>query len=93
MFVLLQFSAYILDERFPCIPMVKWDHMMEDPPMFAHVLASNSSGAGTTKVVLGSQRSQELTLLQYSGSYFITDPHKHLAYFTYRHLFRDVSRS
>ncbi|XP_046870836.1 TATA box-binding protein-associated factor, RNA polymerase I, subunit C isoform X2 [Hypomesus transpacificus] len=62
-----QFSAYILDERFPCIPMVKWDHMMEDPPMFAHVLASNSSGAGTTKVVLGSQRSQELTLLQYSG--------------------------
>ncbi|XP_062340208.1 TATA box-binding protein-associated factor, RNA polymerase I, subunit C [Osmerus eperlanus] len=62
-----QFSAYILDERFPCIPMIKWDHMMDDPPMFAHILAPNSSGAGTTKVVLGSQRSQELTLLQYSG--------------------------
>ncbi|KAM6986263.1 TATA box-binding protein-associated factor RNA polymerase I subunit C [Aplochiton taeniatus] len=68
--VTTQHSAYILDERFPCIPMLKWDHMMEYPPMFAHVLAgpsSCSSGGGVNKILLGSQCSQELTLLQYSG--------------------------
>uniref|UniRef100_UPI003AB07F6B uncharacterized protein taf1c n=1 Tax=Centroberyx gerrardi TaxID=166262 RepID=UPI003AB07F6B len=68
-----QYSAYIMDERFPCMPMLKWDHMMKFPPMFAHILpgpASSSSvvgGANTTKVLLGSQSSQEITMLQYSG--------------------------
>ncbi|XP_076020057.1 TATA box-binding protein-associated factor RNA polymerase I subunit C [Genypterus blacodes] len=68
-----QYSAYIMDERFPCVPMLKWDHMMRSPPMFCQVLpgsASPGSGAGetrTTKVVLGSQFAQEITLLQYSG--------------------------
>ncbi|XP_068191384.1 TATA box-binding protein-associated factor RNA polymerase I subunit C [Antennarius striatus] len=67
-----QYSVYIMDERFPHVPMVKWDHMMQSPPMFCHVPASSScgstvGGARTTKVLLGSQRSQEITLLQYSG--------------------------
>ncbi|KAM7369369.1 hypothetical protein PAMP_013641 [Pampus punctatissimus] len=68
-----QHSAYIMDERFPCMPMLKWDHMMQSPPMFCHIVpgsASSGSAAGgskTTKVLLGSQRSQEITLLQYSG--------------------------
>lgn len=68
-----QHSAYIMDERFPCMPMLKWDHMMQSPPMFCHVLPGSASsgsaagGSGTTKVLLGSQSSQEITMLQYSG--------------------------
>ncbi|KAL0963248.1 hypothetical protein UPYG_G00351660 [Umbra pygmaea] len=62
-----QHAAYIMDERFPCLPMIKWNHMMEYPPLFAQVVAGSPSGSGTTKVLLGSQRSQEVMLLQYSG--------------------------
>ncbi|XP_038845482.1 TATA box-binding protein-associated factor RNA polymerase I subunit C isoform X2 [Salvelinus namaycush] len=65
--VTTQHSAYVMDERFPCLPMIQWDHMMEHPPMFAQVVAGLPSGGGTTKVLLGSQRSQEVILLQYSG--------------------------
>lgn len=70
---LSQYSAYIMDERFPCLPMLKWDHMMRSPPMFCHAVCGSTStgsavgGARTTKVLLGSQNSQEITLLQYSG--------------------------
>ncbi|XP_019967228.2 TATA box-binding protein-associated factor, RNA polymerase I, subunit C isoform X1 [Paralichthys olivaceus] len=68
-----QYSAYVMDERFPCVPMLKWDHMMESPPLFCHVLPGSASsgsvvgGDRTTKVVLGSYSSQEITMLQYSG--------------------------
>ncbi|XP_037608414.1 TATA box-binding protein-associated factor RNA polymerase I subunit C isoform X1 [Sebastes umbrosus] len=68
-----QYSAYIMDERFPCTPMLKWDHLMESPPMFCHTVRGSASsgstvgGARTTKVLLGSHSSQEIALLQYSG--------------------------
>ncbi|KAM6902318.1 uncharacterized protein taf1c [Xenentodon cancila] len=68
-----QYSAYIMDDRFPCVPMLKWDHMMQSPPVFCHPVpesAALDSGAGewsTSKVLLGSHSSQEITLLQYSG--------------------------
>ncbi|XP_034457395.1 TATA box-binding protein-associated factor RNA polymerase I subunit C isoform X1 [Hippoglossus hippoglossus] len=68
-----QYSAYVMDERFPGVPMLKWDHMMESPPLFCHVLPGSASsgsvvgGDRTTKVVLGSYSSQEITMLQYSG--------------------------
>ncbi|KAM4635807.1 uncharacterized protein taf1c [Polymixia lowei] len=71
--VTTQFSAYIVDERFPCMPMLKWDHMMQYPPMFGHVLPGSASscsaggGTETTKILLGSQSSQEISMLQYSG--------------------------
>ncbi|CAJ1071104.1 TATA box-binding protein-associated factor RNA polymerase I subunit C isoform X1 [Xyrichtys novacula] len=70
--VTTQYSAYIIDERFPGVPMLKWDHMMQSPPLFCHVIPGSASsglagGAGTTKFLLGSQSSQEITLLQYSG--------------------------
>lgn len=61
-----------MDERFPALPMLKWDHMMSSPPMFCHVVSassasSGSSGSGSTKLLLGSHSSQEVTMLQYSG--------------------------
>ncbi|KAK5900479.1 hypothetical protein CgunFtcFv8_025437 [Champsocephalus gunnari] len=61
-----QHSAYIMDERFPCVHMLKWDHMMQSPPMFCHAFPGSASSR-TAKVLLGSHRSQEITLLQYSG--------------------------
>ncbi|XP_026153842.1 TATA box-binding protein-associated factor RNA polymerase I subunit C isoform X2 [Mastacembelus armatus] len=65
-----QYSAYIMDERFPGVPMLKWDHMMQSPPMFCHVIRGSTPGSavgGTAKVLLGSHSSQEITMLQYSG--------------------------
>ncbi|XP_041825591.1 TATA box-binding protein-associated factor RNA polymerase I subunit C isoform X2 [Melanotaenia boesemani] len=65
-----QYSAYIMDERFPCVPMLKYDHMMQSPPIFCHVIpgsATSASTSSTNKVLLGSHSSQEVTLLQYSG--------------------------
>ncbi|KAJ4926288.1 hypothetical protein JOQ06_008468 [Pogonophryne albipinna] len=61
-----QHSAYIMDERFPCVHMLKWDHMMQSPPMFCHTFPGSASSR-TAKVLLGSHSSQEITLLQYSG--------------------------
>lgn len=55
-----------MDERVPSIPMLKWDHMMESPPMFACDLPAQTPRQ-TCKLLLGAQRSQELMLLQYTG--------------------------
>lgn len=55
------------------MPMIKLDHVMQLPPIFCEIVpgcdASISSGGGsrTTKILLGSHRSQEITMLQYSG--------------------------
>lgn len=57
-----------MDERFPCVPMLKWDHMMKAPPIFSHVVR-RSAGSEEADVLLGSQSSQEVTLLQYSGGF------------------------
>lgn len=64
-----QYSAYIMDERFPSVPMLKWDHMMQSPPIFCQVVPGllSCGGTSTTKILLGSHSSQEITLLQYSG--------------------------
>ncbi|XP_056587024.1 TATA box-binding protein-associated factor RNA polymerase I subunit C isoform X1 [Triplophysa dalaica] len=61
-----QFSAYIMDERFPCVPMLKWDHMMESQPMFASVLPDTTSN-NACKLLLGAPKSQEVMLFQYKG--------------------------
>lgn len=61
-----------MDERFPSVPMLKCDHMMQSPPMFCHIIPGHDLEVGamtTTKVLLGAHSSQEITLLQYSGQF------------------------
>ncbi|XP_068109479.1 TATA box-binding protein-associated factor RNA polymerase I subunit C [Hyperolius riggenbachi] len=64
--VTTQFSVYVMDERFPVVPLVKWAHLMEGPPTFVSVVPGGGSER-TNKILLGTHRSQEVVLLQYSG--------------------------
>ncbi|XP_069601526.1 TATA box-binding protein-associated factor RNA polymerase I subunit C [Ranitomeya imitator] len=62
-----QFSLYIMDERFPLVPLAKWDHMLEGPPPYISVSGGASARANT--VLLGTQHSQETLLMPFSGGH------------------------
>nr|XP_020656381.1 TATA box-binding protein-associated factor RNA polymerase I subunit C [Pogona vitticeps] len=64
--VATQFSVYVLDERFPLVPLLRWEHMMSGPPLYVHLTPAGAPSR-PHKMLLGTHHSQELLLLQYMG--------------------------
>ncbi|XP_072256650.1 TATA box-binding protein-associated factor RNA polymerase I subunit C-like isoform X2 [Pyxicephalus adspersus] len=64
--VTTQSSVYIMDERFPLVPLVKWTHMLQRPPAYVSVIPGGETERNN-KILLGTQHSHETVMLQYSG--------------------------
>ncbi|KAM6225303.1 TATA box-binding protein-associated factor RNA polymerase I subunit C [Rhynchocyon petersi] len=63
--VCTQFSLYLVDERLPLVPMLKWAHSLPSAPLFAQLLPAPRPGA-PRPLLLGGQGGQ-LQLLHLSG--------------------------
>ncbi|XP_040591993.1 TATA box-binding protein-associated factor RNA polymerase I subunit C isoform X2 [Mesocricetus auratus] len=60
-----QFSIYLMDERLPLVPMLKWDHNLPSAPLLARLLPPASPGS-PWPLLLGGQGGQ-LQLLHIAG--------------------------
>lgn len=60
-----QFSIYLMDERLPLVPMLKWDHGLPSAPLLARLLPPASPGY-PQPLLLGGQGGQ-LQLLHIAG--------------------------
>ncbi|XP_061409614.1 TATA box-binding protein-associated factor RNA polymerase I subunit C isoform X3 [Lethenteron reissneri] len=73
--VTTQYSAYLMDERLPILPMLRWNHGLTYPPLFVHathgpgggISSSAASGGQRQHLLLGTQRKHELLMLSYTG--------------------------
>lgn len=63
--LLPQFSIYLMDERLPLVPMLKWDHGLPSAPLLARLLPPASPGY-PRPLLLGGQGGQ-LQLLHIAG--------------------------
>nr|XP_036849724.1 TATA box-binding protein-associated factor RNA polymerase I subunit C-like isoform X1 [Manis javanica]XP_036849725.1 TATA box-binding protein-associated factor RNA polymerase I subunit C-like isoform X1 [Manis javanica]XP_036849726.1 TATA box-binding protein-associated factor RNA polymerase I subunit C-like isoform X1 [Manis javanica]XP_036849727.1 TATA box-binding protein-associated factor RNA polymerase I subunit C-like isoform X1 [Manis javanica]XP_036849728.1 TATA box-binding protein-ass len=63
--VCTQFSLYLLDERLPLVPMLKWNHGLPSAPLLARLLPAPQPGC--PRPLLLSGRGGELQLLHISG--------------------------
>lgn len=63
--LLPQFSIYLMDERLPLVPMLKWDHGLPSAPLLARLLPPVSPGY-PQPLLLGGQGGQ-VQLLHIAG--------------------------
>uniref|UniRef100_A0A8D2JTB9 TATA-box binding protein associated factor, RNA polymerase I subunit C n=1 Tax=Sciurus vulgaris TaxID=55149 RepID=A0A8D2JTB9_SCIVU len=64
--VCTQFSLYLMDERLPLVPVLKWDHGLPSPPLLTRLLPPPSPGC-PQPLLLGGQGGQ-LQLLHLTGA-------------------------
>ncbi|XP_037372152.1 TATA box-binding protein-associated factor RNA polymerase I subunit C isoform X2 [Talpa occidentalis] len=70
--VCTQFSLYLVDERMPLVPMLKWNHSLPSAPLLAQILPAPWPGC-PRPLLLGGQGGQ-LQLLHIAGNWAST-PH------------------
>ncbi|XP_029780060.1 TATA box-binding protein-associated factor RNA polymerase I subunit C isoform X2 [Suricata suricatta] len=64
--ILTQFSLYLVDERLPLVPLLKWEHELPSAPLFAQLLPPARPGHARP-LLLGAQGG-DLRLLQLAGA-------------------------
>ncbi|XP_045297243.1 TATA box-binding protein-associated factor RNA polymerase I subunit C isoform X1 [Leopardus geoffroyi] len=64
--ILTQFSLYVVDERLPLVPLLKWNHDLPSAPLFAQLLPPPQPGHAQP-LLLGGQGGH-LRLLQLAGT-------------------------
>lgn len=63
--VFCQFSLYLMDERLPLVPLLKWNHGLHSAPLLARLLPPPSPGLPQPLLLAG--QGGELQLLHLAG--------------------------